>query len=112
MHSKFISWCDDHASECLAQQRILAADSRKDEAAFMQIRANVYGIFRAVYTAMNGDLARVKEKLTSIPAAWEESLRRAEAHGETEKAHVERIKLETVHAIRHYIDQMEAKTHD
>ena len=35
------------------------------------------------------------KKLHAIPAAWEESLRLAEEHGDTEKAHIERIKLAT-----------------
>ena len=35
------------------------------------------------------------KKLQAIPAAWEVSLRLAEEHGDTEKAHIERIKLAT-----------------
>lgn len=112
MHDEFLTWCDQRTSECMAQQQALSADGRSDEARFMQIRANVYGIFRSVYTALKGDLTAVQERLTSIPAAWEESLRLAELHGDAEKAHIERIKLETVQAIRHYATHLEAKTHD
>jgi len=112
MNDEFLTWCDQHTQDCMAQQRALSADGRGDEARFMQIRANVYGIFRSVYTALKGDLTLVAERLTSIPAAWEESLRLAEAHGEHEKAHIERIKLETVQSIRHYVNHLEAKTHD
>lgn len=112
MDHEFINWCDARTAQCMAQQKALAADGRGDEARFMQIRANVYGIFRSVCAAMKGDMAQVREKLHVIPAAWEESLRLAEAHNETEKAHIECIKLETAAAIRHYADNLEAEKHD
>lgn len=50
--NEFLNWCDDRTRDCMARKASLSADGRGDEAAFMQIRANVYGIFRAVYTAM------------------------------------------------------------
>ncbi len=112
MIDEFLTWCDQRTSECMAQQQALSADGRADEARFMQIRANVYGIFRQVYIAMKGDLAHVKGQLTNIPAAWEKSLQLAEAHGDHEKAHIERIKLETAQAIRHYVNHLEARSHD
>lgn len=112
MHDEFLIWCDERTADCMAQQRALSADGRGDEARFMQIRANVYGIFRAVYAALKGDLPAVQARLTSIPAAWEESLWQAQSHGDIEKAHIEQIKLETAAAIRHYVTHLEAKTHD
>ena len=45
MNDEFLTWCDQHTQDCMAQQRALSADGRGDEARFMQIRANVYGIF-------------------------------------------------------------------
>lgn len=112
MHDEFLTWCDQRTGECMAQQRALSADGRGDEASFMQIRANVYGVFRSVYTALKGNLPAVQERLTSIPAAWEKSLQLAEAHNDDAKAHIERIKLETAAAIRHYLNHLEAKNHD
>lgn len=112
MQHEFLTWCDERTAYCLNQQRLLAADSRGDEARFMQIRANVYGIFRAVFTALKGDLAAVQERLTSIPATWTASLELAVQHGETEKAHIERIKLDTANEIRHYVSNLEAMSHD
>ncbi|MBQ7849078.1 MAG: hypothetical protein IJ343_05090 [Clostridia bacterium] len=113
MNYEFIHWCDARTADCMAQQRLLSADGRGDEARFMQIRANVYGICRSVYAALKGDLPTVLERLTSIPAAWEKNLEQAEKHGDTEAAHIERIKLETVAAIRHYVTNLqEATTHD
>ena len=113
MNNEFLNWCDARTADCMAQQRALSADGRGDEARFMQIRANVYGIFRSVYTALKGDLPTVLERLTSIPDAWEKSLEQAEKHGNAETAHIERIKLETAAAIRHYVNNLqEATTHD
>ena len=113
MNQTFIHWCDERTADCIAQQRALSADGRGDEARFMQIRTNVYGIFRSVYTATKGDLPTLLERLTSIPAAWEKNLLAAEAHGDSETAHIERIKLETAAAIRHYATNLqEAISHD
>ena len=111
--NRFINWCDEHARDCMGQKASLHADGRDDEANFMQIRANVYGIFRSVCTAVKGDLPQLQARLTSIPAAWEASLREAERHGDEPRAHIERIKLETVAAIRHYVCNLqEANDHD
>ncbi|MBQ8200505.1 MAG: hypothetical protein IJZ74_01915 [Clostridia bacterium] len=112
MHDEFLKWCDARIADCSARQRILSEDCRGDEARFMQIRSNVYGIFRSVYTALDGDMSQVLDRLASIPAAWEHSLAQAESHGEAEKAHIECIKLETADAIQHYATNLEAKNHD
>ena len=111
MNHEFIQWCDARTADCMAQQRALSADGRGDEARFMQIRADVYGIFPAVYRAVRGNLAALQQRLTSIPAAWERSLEQAEKHGNTETAHIERIKLETVAAIRHYVHNLQEESH-
>lgn len=111
--NEFITWCDEHIRHCMAGKAALNTDGRSDEASFMQIRANVYGIFRSVYTAMQGDLSKLEEKLTSIPAAWETALANAQTHGDVQQAHIERIKLETAAAIRNYVHNLqEASGHD
>lgn len=112
MNHEFLTWCDQRISECMTQHQSLSCDDRGDEARFMQIRANVYGIFRSAYSALKGNLPALLERLASIPAAWEESLRVAEMHGDHEKAHIERIKLDTAQAIRHYVTHLEAINHD
>lgn len=111
--NRFINWCDERTGECMAQKAALQADGRNDEASFMQIRANVYGIFRSVHIAMKGNLPQLLERLTSIPAAWEAALYEAELHGDAARAHIERIKLETAASIRHYVHNLpEANDHD
>ena len=111
--NEFTTWCDERTKDCMARKAALSADGRGDEAAFMQIRANVYGIFRTVYTAVKGDLTQLQARLTSIPAAWEAALYEAEIHGDEAKAHIERLKLETVAAICHYVTNLqEANGHE
>ena len=105
--NEFLNWCDEHTRDCMNRRTALSADGRGDEASFMQIRANVYGIFRAVYTALKGDLSQLQARLTSIPAAWETALAEAETHNDAQKAHIERIKLETAAAIRHYVTNLQ-----
>lgn len=110
MTQEFIRWCDERMADCAARQKSLAADDRVDEARFMMIRSNVYGIFRSVCTALNGNREALLQRLTAIPSAWEASLHLAEQHGDEEKAHIERIKLETAAAIRHYVENAEEVT--
>ena len=78
----------------------LAADSRGDEANFEKIRANVFGIFKAVLETGvkkygDGGAAQVffAAKLRGIPAPWREALAAADG---SEAALVEKLKLESV----------------
>jgi len=100
MNDPFLSWCDERMSQCQSRCRALRADSRGDEARFEQIRANVYGVYRAVYATLQDKPDQLARKLKEIPAAWAESLSLAESHGDEEKAHIERIKLATAEEIR------------
>lgn len=95
----FLSWCDERIAACQARCRALRADNRGDEARFEQIRANVYGIFRTLYSTLKDKPDLLARPLRDIPATWEASLALAESHGDTEKAHIERIKLDTAKEI-------------
>ncbi len=112
MFEEFVRWSQQRMADCAARQAALAADSRGDEAAFMQIRSNVYGLFLAAGQGLRGDLTALRARLDTIPAAWEKSLAQAEAHGDETKAHIERIKLETAAAIRHFVTHLEEQNHD
>lgn len=92
--NNFLSWCDERTAACQQRRQSLLNDQRIDEARFEQIRANVYGIFRAVCATLQNQPDALAKKLRDIPAAWEASLRLAEEHGDVEKAHIERIKLD------------------
>lgn len=107
MLNEFIQWSDEQISHCQSLQQMLHADDRTDEARFMQIRANVYGIFRSIWAALQGDAAAVLSKLESITAAWAQSLALASTHGDMEKVHIERIKLDTATIIRARLGSME-----
>lgn len=93
--NEFLLWCNERIVVCQEKQRSLLADHRQDEARFEQIRINVYGVFSAVYKTLKDQPEALEKKLREIPAAWEASLRLAQEHGDEEKAHIERIKLET-----------------
>lgn len=100
MNDPFLSWCDDRSAACNARCRALRSDNRADEARFEQVRCNVYGIYRAVYTTLHDKPDLLARKLAEIPAAWEQSLAQAQLHGDEEKAHIERIKLAAAEEIR------------
>ena len=102
-HQTFITWIEAqieaHRSAC--QQ--LINDDRGDEAVFEKVRMNICDIFK---TVMNAGLKAVGEdekalgaffrgRIEQIPGSWRTSLQNALRSGDTEKAHLEQIKLET-----------------
>lgn len=94
--------------------RVLDGDERSDEGIFAKVQMNIYDAFQAVFAAGvklagedDGKLtAFFAQKLEQIPKSWEASLRNAQAHGETEKAHIEQLKLEAAAAIRAEFDKV------
>ena len=90
----------------LAQE--LTSDDRADEAVFAKVQMNVYDIFNTIFsvavkTSGQDDQKIVQFFLTriqQIPQSWHTALANAEKHGETEKAHIERIKLDVVAEIQ------------
>lgn len=91
---------------CAQRGRELLADGRADEADLEKVRANVYDIFRTVLTVAEkrGGEEEVKdfflEKTEKIPENWLSSRAQAEQHGDTVKAYIEQIKLDTRDEIR------------
>lgn len=86
----------------------LTSDDRADEAVFAKVQMNVYDIFNTIFsvavkTSGQDDQKIVQFFLTriqQIPQSWHTALANAEKHGETEKAHIERIKLDVVAEIQ------------
>lgn len=86
----------------------LTSDDRADEAVFAKVQMNVYDIFNTIFsvavkTSGQDDQKIVQFFLTriqQIPQSWHTALANAEKHGETEKAHIERIKLNVVAEIQ------------
>ena len=112
MNDPFLTWCDQRLAACETRRAALLADQRGDEARFEQVRSNVFGIFRTVYTALGHSKALLLRRLEEISAPWEESLRQAEIHGDTDKAHIERVKLDACAEVRRFADAMEECPHD
>jgi len=87
--------------------RCLNSDDRTDEAVFAKIQMNVYDIFNTIFSAAiktsgqnDGEAVQFfLTKLDQIPKNWRNSLAGAQAHGDAEKAHIERIKLDTAEEI-------------
>ena len=90
----------------VAQQ--LRSDDREDEAVFTKIQLNIYHIFNSVFSAAIETAGQDDEKVVQffltrlqlIPQSWHTALATAEQRGEPEKAHIERIKLDAVAAIK------------
>ena len=112
MNDSFLTWCDQRLATCEARRTALLADQRGDEARFEQVRGNVYGIFRTVYAALGHSKVLLLRRLEEISAPWAESLRQAEIHGDTDKAHIERVKLDACAEIRRFADAMEECPYD
>lgn len=107
MKEQWTTWLTDKAAACEARRAALAADGRGDEAKFERIRVNVYDLFRtaaqAIHRAQPDEAAAWRmfaQRLDDIPAAWQRSLDVAREHGDAEKAHIERVKLEAAEDIR------------
>lgn len=91
------SWLTDELTRSDVRIQALTADHRGDEAVFEKIRRNVLDIFRTILRTPGADFAG---QLDRIPRSWEAALGKAREYGETEKAHIESIKLEAAEWIR------------
>ena len=105
---KFELYLEEQIAACEQRRALLIADDRTDEGNFEKVRANVYGIFKTILCAAQqacgkDDFAKKRfflQKAEQIPASWITSYEKAEQHGDVEKMHLERIKLDTVREIK------------
>lgn len=103
-----IRYFAERMDNCKAIAQQLRGDDREDEAVFAKIRLNIYQIFNSVFsvaleTAGQDDekvVQFVLSRLQLIPQGWHAALANAQQHGETEKAHIEGIKLDVVAEIK------------
>lgn len=96
-----LNYFDTQIAACKAMEQSLTADHRASEAVFAKIQGNVYDIFRTVYSV--GSKAGEElflTKLEEIPRSWRTALETAQVHGDTEKAHIEQLKLDVVEKIK------------
>ncbi len=98
------TWLCEQINHTAKEIQRLAADNRNDEAVFMKIRKNIFDIFRSVLTVSRNnsptDSDFFLKRLNLIPQSWHACLLSAQAHDDTEKVQLERIKLDTVNEIR------------
>ena len=107
MKDLLMDWLAKRAAECEERRVALTAQGRGDEATFERIRYNVYDLFRTTVNALHRAEPDEKaawwlfeRRLKDIPSTWQRSHDLAELHGDTKKAHIERIKLEAAAEIR------------
>lgn len=105
---KFESYLEEQIAACKQRSKSLIADDRVNEGNFEKIRANVYEIFKTILSAAEkvcgkDGSARKRfflEKAEQIPASWVTSYEKARQHEDTEKMHIESIKLDTIREIK------------
>lgn len=105
---EFTAWLDKQIAACAKRQEKLLADDCADESNFEKIKANIYDIFRTIFSVAlrqgNGDTDAVKRffllKMEEIPSNWKLSYDKAKQHDDVHKMRTEEIKLDTVRDIR------------
>lgn len=105
---KTVNYFADRIVQCRKNAQELALDDRADEAVFAKVQLNIYDIFNTVFSVAAQTSGQDDQKLVQffllrihqIPQSWHIAQASAAQHGETEKAHIERIKLEAVAEIK------------
>lgn len=100
--SAYIAHLDAAIASLGEQAAQLRASGREDEATLARIQLNIHDVCRTVYNvcarAAQGDKLRALylEKLDRLPVSWQESLTRAQQHGDSCKAVIEELKIRTL----------------
>ena len=97
-------WFESRIAHFRQLAQALNADDRADEAVFAKVQMNVYDIFSTIFSVALKTCGQSDEKVVQffmakvaqIPQNWHASLAEAEKHADSEKAHIERIKLEAL----------------
>ena len=106
--SRLNDYFDAQISLCEQRGKKLLADDRTDEANFEKVKANIYDIFRTIFSAgaksCKDDSEAVKRffmlKIQQIPTTWTEAYNKAKQHNDGVKMRIEQIKLDTAGEIR------------
>lgn len=95
-----------------AQAEALQTSDRKDEANLVKVRANIYEVCGTVCRVhMNrpgGDPDACRAQFEKFQAQWGAAREKAAAHGETDKALIEEIKLEALADIRQKFEEAQS----
>ena len=108
MKKQITAYFEEKTAACQAVVAALNADNRADEAVFEKIRMNVFGIFRSVYNAgcqycdgnTTKELDFLRERHQKLCADWKAAYENAILHDDSEKVHIEQIKLAAADEIR------------
>ena len=113
------AYFDEKMAEHSERRAEFIADSRNAEADFEKIKHNVYDIFKTVLSAAGkvcNEYGEIKafflKKLVEIPANWKAALSKAEEHCDTERAVVEKLKLEAADDIRAVFEKIWGENND
>ena len=105
---KLAYYFDEQIAACKQRSEVLAADDRKDEGNIEKVRANIYEIFKTVFSVAErvcgtDDMAKKDfflQKAEQIPESWKTAYENAKQHGDAEKMLIESTKLDTIQEIR------------
>lgn len=112
MKEEMLAYLNERISWHRQEQSRLKQDNRADEAAHMQISANVYSIFQSTYQAMKYDLGATLAKFGAIVGVWNESHKKAFEHNDTMKMLIEEIKINRALEIIRHAKELEGMRHD
>ena len=106
--SKLNSWFDERIALCGQRNQELSMEGRTDEAIFEKVKANIYDVFRTVFSVAvktgSGNADAVKtffvQRAEQIPAGWAAALEKAREHDDIVRMRTEQIKLDTIQEIR------------
>lgn len=106
--SKLNRYFEEQIAMCNQRNKKLLDDERTDEATFEKVKANVYDIFRTIFSVAvktsKGEPDAVRrffvQKIEQIPSSWVTAYDKAEQHNDTVKMRLEQIKLDTIGEIK------------
>ncbi len=94
---EFIDYLDRQIEAGQAEIAALAADGRRDDANFAKVRANIYGVCKAVSQTLwnrpGAGVSAVRAQMERFRAGWGEALEKAKIHGDVSGIAVEETKL-------------------
>lgn len=106
--SKLNRYFEEQIAMCNQRNKKLLDDERTDEATFEKVKANVYDIFRTIFSVAvktsKGEPDAVRrffvQKIEQIPSSWVTAYDKAKQHNDTVKMCLEQIKLDTIGEIK------------
>ncbi len=109
---------EEQIALCNRRGKDLLADARTDEATFEKIKANVYDIFRVVFSVAVKSCPNDSDELRrffagraeSIPSAWVAAYEKAKEHANAVDMQIEQIKLDTAACIKENFNRIWEET--